>query len=158
MATASGRSYEGPCLGSSAGARFAVMRRSGYWSPLFLMAARTRSRASLTAVLGKPTRKKFGKPWWPRSTWTSTRRPSRPSTAAVLIEAITPRPYGQRRHAKRHAEAVEASRLDEKPSRLDEKASRGLFQSAGLGKCSMDQRELLTANETLAGAVVYLCS
>jgi hypothetical protein len=38
------------------------MRRSGYTSPLFLIAVRTRSRASLTAPVGNPTRKKFGSP------------------------------------------------------------------------------------------------
>ena len=49
-----GRSYDGPDLRISAGARFTVMRRGGKMNPLFLTAARTRSRASCTAASGKP--------------------------------------------------------------------------------------------------------
>src|SRR5205807_3488999 len=58
---------------------------------------------SRTAAFGSPTRKKFGKPWCARSTWTSTRRPSSPTTAAVVMQAsIAPRSYRTRRHTERH--------------------------------------------------------
>jgi hypothetical protein len=46
----------------SAGARFTVTRDTGKENPLFLMAARTRSRASLTAVSGRPTTSNWGSP------------------------------------------------------------------------------------------------
>ena len=46
----------------SAGARFTVMRRMGNSQPEFLMAALTRSLASWTAVSGKPTMEKEGRP------------------------------------------------------------------------------------------------
>jgi hypothetical protein len=49
-------------------------------SPLFLTAARTRSLASCTASSGSPTMLKAGSPG-PMSTSTSTREPSRPTTA-----------------------------------------------------------------------------
>ena len=46
----------------SAGARFTVMRETGKLSPEFFIAARTRSRASLTAASGRPTMLKSGSP------------------------------------------------------------------------------------------------
>ena len=61
-ATAIGRSYAGPALGRSAGAIFTVMRRIGNSQPELRIAARTRSRASCTAVSGNPTMLKRGKP------------------------------------------------------------------------------------------------
>ena len=45
-----------------AGARFSVMRLTGKRKPLFLMAARTRSRDSRTAASGRPTSSKPGRP------------------------------------------------------------------------------------------------
>ena len=59
---AMGRSYDGPALRVSAGARFTVIRRMGNSQPEFLMAARTRSLASWTAVSGRPTMEKDGSP------------------------------------------------------------------------------------------------
>jgi hypothetical protein len=48
--------------------------------------------------------------------------------------------------------------LTEKASRLDEKGATRAIPADKLGKWRMDKRELLAAIETLAGAVVYLCS
>ena len=45
-----------------AGARFTVMRLTGKAKPQFLMAERTRSRASVTAASGRPTMVKAGRP------------------------------------------------------------------------------------------------
>jgi hypothetical protein len=78
--TAMGRSYDGPAFFRSAGARFTGMRRIGNSQPLFRRAARTRSFASWTAVSGRPTMLKAGKPG-EMSTSTWTMRPSRPITA-----------------------------------------------------------------------------
>src|SRR3989338_4657001 len=50
-----GRSYEGPCFGKSAGAKFTVIRCGGNSAPLFLMAERTLSFASSTDFDGRPT-------------------------------------------------------------------------------------------------------
>ena len=47
----------------SAGARLTVIRDTGNVSPAFFIAARTRSRASLTAASGRPTILKSGSPW-----------------------------------------------------------------------------------------------
>ena len=55
MPMAMGRSYAGPSFLRSAGARLAVMRRIGNSQPELRMAARTRSRASWTALSGRPT-------------------------------------------------------------------------------------------------------
>jgi hypothetical protein len=69
MPSAMGRSKRPDSLGRSAGARLTVMRRCGNSKPQFWIAARTRSRASLTSVSGRPTRVKEGKP---AARWTST--------------------------------------------------------------------------------------
>src|SRR5438874_1782710 len=61
------------------GARLTVRRRAGNGRPLFRMAERTRSRASLTEAAARPTRKNFGSPL-AASAWTSTRRPSIPAS------------------------------------------------------------------------------
>ena len=60
--TRMGRSYTVPDLRRLAGARFTVIRPTGKAYPLFLMAARTRSRASFTAASGRPTMSKLGRP------------------------------------------------------------------------------------------------
>lgn len=51
-----------PAFFVSAGARFTVRRQTGNFSPAFLMAAWTRSRASRTAASGNPTTSKPGSP------------------------------------------------------------------------------------------------
>ena len=62
MPSSTGRSYVVPPLRVSAGARFTVMRETGKRSPTFFMTARTRSRASFTAVSGRPTMLNSGSP------------------------------------------------------------------------------------------------
>ncbi len=57
-----GRSYIGPSLRLSAGARFMVMRLTGKSNPQFFSAARTLSRDSFTAASGRPTTSKAGRP------------------------------------------------------------------------------------------------
>ena len=52
-----------PDLGSDAGDRFTVMRLLGNSKLALMMAERTRSLLSLTAVSGKPTIEKAGKPF-----------------------------------------------------------------------------------------------
>ena len=49
------RSKRPPSLGKSAGARLIVMRLVGNSNPALIMALRTRSLLSLTAVSGRPT-------------------------------------------------------------------------------------------------------
>ncbi len=56
----------------SAGARFTVSLLTGKRKPLFFIAARTRSRASLTAASGSPTMSKPGSPF---DMYTSTSTP-----------------------------------------------------------------------------------
>ena len=62
MPTSMGRSYTVPAFRRSAGARFTVMRETGKRKPQFFTAERTRSRASFTAVSGRPTTSKAGRP------------------------------------------------------------------------------------------------
>ena len=69
-AAAIARSKPGPALRRSAGARLAVIRCIGNLKPELTMAERTRSRDSLTAGSGSPTREKLGSP--PLATSTST--------------------------------------------------------------------------------------
>ena len=57
-----GRSYWDPAFFTLAGAKFTVIRLVGKCRPLFLAAARTRSRASFTAASGRPTMSKPGSP------------------------------------------------------------------------------------------------
>ena len=88
MASASGRSYCGPALRRSAGARFATIRRAGTWNAWLARPERTRSRASCTAASGRPTTEKAGRPAR-RSTSTSTVEVSRPRTAGLTSRATT---------------------------------------------------------------------
>ena len=75
-----------PFFFRSAGARETVMRRCGNSKPELRMAALTRSRASCTAVSGKPTIVKAGRPG-AMSTSTSTMEPSNPTTAQLRVRA-----------------------------------------------------------------------
>ncbi len=74
-------------MGISAGAKFTVMRWSGKSPPLFLIAERTLSFASSTALLGKPTMLKAGKLREETSTSTSTKIDSRPIVAPEKTRA-----------------------------------------------------------------------
>ena len=85
-AAAIGRSRPGPALRRLAGARLATIRRSGNSKPQFVIAARTRSRASLTAASGRPTTEKAGRPRW-TSTSTRTGRAEIPSSVNVRAVA-----------------------------------------------------------------------
>jgi hypothetical protein len=62
MPSAMARSKRLPLLRMSAGARLTVMRSLGNGSPELMMAPRTRSLLSLTAVSGMPTTLKRGRP------------------------------------------------------------------------------------------------
>ena len=64
------------------------MRRMGNSNPEFRIAARTRSRASCTALSARPTTVKAGSPE-AMSTSTSMIRPSNPITAQVCVFAST---------------------------------------------------------------------
>ena len=88
--SAMGRSKTGPAFRVSAGARFTVIRRTGISKPEFRTAARTRSRASRTAVSGSPTIEKVGSPGLTSSS-TPTMDASSPTTDALWICASTPR-------------------------------------------------------------------
>ena len=87
-AAAIARSIPGPALRRLAGARLATIRRSGNSKPQLTSAARTRSRASLTAASGRPTIEKLGRPRW-TSTSTRTGRAEMPSSVNVLAVAST---------------------------------------------------------------------
>ena len=84
--SAIGRSKRPPSLGKSAGARLTVTRRDGYSSCAFWIATRTRSRASFTAVSGRPTIDVPGKPP-DRCTSTVTGGAATPSCARLWTMA-----------------------------------------------------------------------
>ena len=91
-AMAMGRSKCEPSLGRSAGDRLIVMRFDGRAMDMADSAARTRSRASDTALSGRPTMVKPGRPG-ETAHCTSTRRASTPSKATVCARAtIHPSP------------------------------------------------------------------
>jgi hypothetical protein len=69
MPTAMGTSKAAPSFFRSAGARFTMMRLSGYLNPLFSMAPRMRTRPSFTPASGRPT---MWQPGSPEATSTST--------------------------------------------------------------------------------------
>ena len=83
MPMAMARSKRLPLLGSYAGAKFTVMRRLGNSNLELIIALRTRSLLSLTAVSGKPTILNAGRPF-DRCTSTETRGAFKPSLARVL--------------------------------------------------------------------------
>ncbi|KKQ90101.1 MAG: hypothetical protein UT12_C0002G0032 [Candidatus Curtissbacteria bacterium GW2011_GWC2_38_9] len=82
-----GKSYAGPSLGKSAGARLTVIRFGGRSAPEFLRAARTLSFDSSTALSGRPTIVKEGKPIAAMSTSTVMGTASSPITAAEVTLA-----------------------------------------------------------------------
>ena len=87
-----GRSYTGPVLRTSAGARLMVMRRSGHLKPRFFRAAWTRSPLSRTAESGRPTMERAGIP--PEmSASTSTGKPLRPLRPKLLRTAYMGAPF-----------------------------------------------------------------
>ena len=86
MAIATGRSKPGPILRRYAGARLIVMRFCGNSKPEFVIADRTRSRASRTALSASPTIVKAGRPTR-MSASTQTRRESTPSSAKAVTRA-----------------------------------------------------------------------
>ena len=90
------RSKPGPTLRRYAGARFDVIRRWGNSKPELSTAARTRSRASRTALSASPTTAKAGSPGR-ISTSTVTGRESRPSIANAVTRASTAPTLGRDR-------------------------------------------------------------
>ena len=91
-ASSRGRSYTGPVLRTSAGARLMVMRRSGHLKPRFFRAAWTRSPLSRTAESGRPTMEMAGIP--PEmSASTSTGKPLRPLRPKLLRTAYMGAPF-----------------------------------------------------------------
>ncbi len=80
------RSKPAPVLRTCAGARLTTTRRWGNVHPAFCRAARTRSRASRTAVSPSPTIANAGRPWR-MSTSTVTSRDSMPRRAKVRTRA-----------------------------------------------------------------------
>ena len=86
MVRATGRSYCGPALRRSAGARLATMRRAGRAKAWLTRPDRTRSRASWTAASGSPITLNPGSPGR-RSTSTSTVAVSRPRSAGLTMRA-----------------------------------------------------------------------
>src|SRR5438270_11898499 len=89
IATAIGRSRPDPSLRSSAGARFTASRVRGNSRPLLRIAARTRSRASLTVVAARPTRTNATSPR-PTDASTCTGRTSSPASTHESTEPTTP--------------------------------------------------------------------
>src|SRR5262249_45132884 len=97
MPSAIGRSKRPLSFGSSAGARFTVIRRAGNSKREFTSAARTRSRLSFTSVSGRPTMVNEGSPV-ARCTSTVTSGAARPasarlwSTASDTADLLLPEP------------------------------------------------------------------
>ena len=96
IASAMGRSYAGPSLRTSAGERLIVMRATGKLRRQLAMAARTRSRLSLTAASGRPTSSNMGIPSTVNAS-TVTRYPSMPDRPMLLtlasIRAPSQKPF-----------------------------------------------------------------
>lgn len=85
-AHARARSSPGPILGTSPGARFAVIRLAGNSYPELRIAACTRSRASRTDASPRPITENVGRPLR-TSTSTHTARASSPINANVRAQA-----------------------------------------------------------------------
>src|SRR6185503_4525083 len=98
-----------PSFGTSAGARFTVIRLCGTSKPVFLSAAVTRSRPSRTAPCASPTTAKLGSP---EARWTSTRtgNGSTPRTAAVCTCASMEHARARRRARRWEDGTGEAAR------------------------------------------------
>jgi hypothetical protein len=80
------RSKPLPRFGRLAGESPTVIRRWGHCSPLLMMAARIRSRASRSAVSGSPTSSNPGSPF-SMSVSISTGWPSTPTRAMEWVRA-----------------------------------------------------------------------
>ncbi len=93
-ASAMGRSKCEPSLGRSAGDILMVILRAGRAMAIAFNAARTRSRASETALSGRPTIAKEGMPG-DKAHCTSTRRASMPWKATVYARATMGAPCKQ---------------------------------------------------------------
>ncbi len=114
-ASSRGKSYTGPVLRTSAGARLTVMRRSGNLKPRFLMAARTRSALSRTAESGRPTMEKAGSP--PEtSASTATAKPRRPFRPKLFVTEYMGAP---RLHFLRENGRKLGGKIWEEPSAFD---------------------------------------
>ena len=89
MAIAIATSKAGPCFFMSAGAKLTVTEVLGKEKPEFLIAARTRSLASLTEASGRPTIVNLGRPG-ETSASTFTGKADRPNNDAekTLNDAI----------------------------------------------------------------------
>ena len=124
--TASGRSKCGPSLRRYAGARLTVMRFCGNSKPEFVIAARTRSRASRTALSASPTIVNAGRPRR-MSHSTQTRRASTPSIANVVTAAST---------SERPFEVVEARPARRASSTITPIASKRSSRSTGASRTS----------------------
>ena len=74
-------------MGISAGAKFTVIRESGIAKEALIIAVRTLSLASSTALSGRPTIVNVGKPFSATSTSTSIKNPSRPMVVPEKILA-----------------------------------------------------------------------
>jgi hypothetical protein len=109
---ASARSNPGPTLGTSAGARLAVMRRAGNSKPELSTAAWTRSRASRTAASARPTIAKAG-------------RPGRISTSTLTARAWSPSIVNVRARASICASRRVCHRGGQATSRLGRYSGRG---------------------------------
>ncbi len=96
-----GRSKEAPSFFLPAGARFTVIFLDGRVKPVFPMADWTRSRDSLTALSGRPTMVKEGRPF-ARSTSTSTWNASIPMSPTLLVHASMVTSHG---NSNRHDRA-----------------------------------------------------
>ena len=109
-AAARARSSPGPTFRRSAGARFAVIRRSGKSKPQLINAARTRSRASRTAASGRPTIWNTGRPRW-TSTSTRTGRAEIPSRVKAVVSASMEAGWPARPRAWRADQAQDRAEL-----------------------------------------------
>ena len=101
MPVAMARSWPVPSFGRSAGARLMVIRRDGTSKPELRSAARTRSRASSTALPARPTMVSPGRP---KATSTSTRTgtPSTPTIEALsALASIADLGGGEARRMRR---------------------------------------------------------
>ena len=106
--TAMARSWPVPSLGRSAGARLTVIRRAGTSKSELRRAARTRSRASSTALPARPT---IVRPGSPKETSTSTRTgtPSTPTIDALSVVASIGQPRRRRGRAWRQCRSPACS-------------------------------------------------
>src|SRR5690348_1100654 len=110
-----GRSKWLPSFKTSAGDKLTVMRRAGNARPRAVKAARTRSRDSATALSGKPTMLKAGRPET-IVTWVSTSTTSTPWNATVRTRAT----IGSAQHDKSR-ESLGRGAVQHQPARLGSK-------------------------------------